>query len=401
MKKKLRENQTWYKGIEDDGDCDYVEDVTEDYSDDYINEKYENLIGKKIRIINMDDPYAAKDYNGREGVIENVATDPWGDIYYDGTWGGLSIYPKIDEIKFIDNNDSYNVSEDYNKKDFYNKILPEVKQKIENREDPYPSYYLLYFPIDFINDLFVNEKFRNRDGAECVVKKCYYPEGSTDSSKILVDVSTDNSRYSKKNWTSYLKTILNDYQFISLPPTKKIYLKKVIGNRDYFINKINQFLNNDSNKASEKQISKLLNKFKDTNTIKNKNESVQEGLFDIAEDKVDYGHKAWLLNEIISSMNDETAYYDTEWLYIWPDGESYEECIEDFGDKQSFKELENTFLSIYQYNDAEDGEDPEDAEYNFHRDGLYNPTQEAVDLAHQYDRKLGLSPIKVLGTIKK
>lgn len=201
--------------------------------DEYTNDK-ENLIGKKIRIINMDDPYDGKRYNGKEGIIELVMTDPTGEICYAGTWGGLNVYPSIDEIEFIE-----------------------------------------------------------------------------------------------------------------------------------------------------------------------ENPSVQEGLFDIAEDKVDYGHKAWLLNEIISSMNDETAYYDTEWLYIWPDGESYEECIEDFGDKQSFKELENTFLSIYQYNDAEDGEDPEDAEYNFHRDGLYNPTQEAVDLAHQYDRKLGLSPIKVLGTIKK
>ena len=201
--------------------------------DEYTNDK-ENLIGKKIRIINMDDPYDGKRYNGKEGIIELVVTDPTGEICYAGTWGGLNVYPNIDEIEFIE-----------------------------------------------------------------------------------------------------------------------------------------------------------------------ENPSVQEGLFDIAEDKVDYGHKAWLLNEIISSMNDETAYYDTEWLYIWPDGESYEDCIEDFGDKQSFKELENTFLSIYQYNDAEDGEDPEDAEYNFHRDGLYNPTQEAVDLAHQYDRKLGLSPIKVLGTIKK
>ena len=201
--------------------------------DEYTNDK-ENLIGKKIRIINMDDPYDGKRYNGKEGIIELVMTDPTGEICYAGTWGGLNVYPNIDEIEFIE-----------------------------------------------------------------------------------------------------------------------------------------------------------------------ENPSVQEGLFDIAEDKVDYGHKAWLLNEIISSMNDETAYYDTEWLYIWPDGESYEECIEDFGDKQSFKELENTFLSIYQYNDAEDGEDPEDAEYNFHRDGLYSPTQEAVDLAHQYDRKLGLSPIKVIGTIKK
>lgn len=207
--------------------------ISKNNIDEYTNDK-ENLIGKKIRIINMDDPYDGKRYNGKEGIIELVMTDPTGEICYAGTWGGLNVYPSIDEIEFIE-----------------------------------------------------------------------------------------------------------------------------------------------------------------------ENPSVQEGLFDIAEDKVDYGHKAWLLNEIISSMSDETAYYDTEWLYIWPDGESYEECIEDFGDKQSFKELENTFLSIYQYNDAEDGEDPEDAEYNFHRDGLYNPTQEAVDLAHQYDRKLGLSPIKVLGTIKK
>ena len=207
--------------------------ISKNNIDEYTNDK-ENLIGKKIRIINMDDPYDGKRYNGKEGIIELVMTDPTGEICYAGTWGGLNVYPTIDEIEFIE-----------------------------------------------------------------------------------------------------------------------------------------------------------------------ENPSVQEGLFDIAEDKVDYGHKAWLLNEIISSMNDETAYYETEWLYIWPDGESYEDCIEDFGDKQSFKELENTFLSIYQYNDAEDGEDPEDAEYNFHRDGLYNPTQEAVDLAHQYDRKLGLSPIKVLGTIKK
>ena len=207
--------------------------ISKNNIDEYTNDK-ENLIGKKIRIINMDDPYDGKRYNGKEGIIELVMTDPTGEICYAGTWGGLNVYPNIDEIEFIE-----------------------------------------------------------------------------------------------------------------------------------------------------------------------ENSPVQEGLFDITEDNVDYGHKAWLLNEIISSMNDETAYYDTEWLYIWPDGESYEECIEDFGDKQSFKELENTFLSIYQYNDAEDGEDPEDAEYNFHRDGLYNPTQEAVDLAHQYDRKLGLSPIKVLGTIKK
>lgn len=101
-------------------------------------------------------------------------------------------------------------------------------------------------------------------------------------------------------------------------------------------------------------------------------------------------------------MNDETAYYDTEWLYIWPDGETEKECDDDFGDKESFEELEDTFESIYKYNSAdEEGVDPEEAEYNFHRDGLYNPTKEAVQVAHEYDKKLGLEPIKVLGNVKE
>lgn len=69
--------------------------------DEYTNDK-EKLIGKKIRIINMDDPYDGKRYNGREGIIELVMTDPTGEICYAGTWGGLNVYPNIDEIEFIE-----------------------------------------------------------------------------------------------------------------------------------------------------------------------------------------------------------------------------------------------------------------------------------------------------------
>ncbi len=228
------EEDSWYKGIDDEGDRDFVEDeIEEDYSDDYKNERYQKLVGKKIRILHMDDPYAGKDYDGREGVIEYVATDPFGDVYFDGTWGSLSIYPKVDSFEYID-------------------------------------------------------------------------------------------------------------------------------------------------------------------------ENVEEGLFNAEKEDINYGHKAWVLNQIISSMNDETAYYDTEWLYLWPDGETEKECDDDFGDEESFKELEDTFISIYKYNSAdEDGTTPEEAEYNFHRDGLYNPTKEAIELAHEYDKKLGLEPIKVLGNVKE
>ena len=43
---------------------------------------YEELVGKKIRIISMDDPYADR-YIGKEGVVKNVSEDPWGDVRLD------------------------------------------------------------------------------------------------------------------------------------------------------------------------------------------------------------------------------------------------------------------------------------------------------------------------------
>lgn len=58
-------------------------------------------VGQRIRINFMDDKYSSEIYNGREGVITQVNTDPWGDIYLVGTWGGLTLYPKIDEIEII------------------------------------------------------------------------------------------------------------------------------------------------------------------------------------------------------------------------------------------------------------------------------------------------------------
>lgn len=109
---------------------------------------------------------------------------------------------------------------------------------------------------------------------------------------------------------------------------------------------------------------------------------------DIAEDyeevepNKELADKAWMLNLIISNMNNEEAYYGG-WLYIWPDGESKEECLWDFGDEESYKELEDTFIRKYKA---------------YHEDGLYGKylTQEIIDAAHEWDNKLGLSPIEVL-----
>ena len=67
---------------------------------------YENLVGKKIRIVALDDPYADR-YIGKEGIVERVSTDPWGDVRLDGTWGGIAIYPHVDSFEVIDDETYY------------------------------------------------------------------------------------------------------------------------------------------------------------------------------------------------------------------------------------------------------------------------------------------------------
>ena len=53
-----------------------------------------SLIGKQITIINMK---GKPQYTGKSGVIDHI--DDIGQIH--GTWGGLGICPKEDEIKII------------------------------------------------------------------------------------------------------------------------------------------------------------------------------------------------------------------------------------------------------------------------------------------------------------
>lgn len=94
-----------------------------------------------------------------------------------------------------------------------------------------------------------------------------------------------------------------------------------------------------------------------------------------------WGEKAYNLNRIISAMNNEDAYYGG-WLYIWPDGEDLEMACYDFGSKSEYEELENSFKKYYKA---------------YHKDGLYTSYDEVVELAHEWDKKLGLDPIKNFG----
>ena len=93
--------------------------------------------------------------------------------------------------------------------------------------------------------------------------------------------------------------------------------------------------------------------------------------------------KAWRLNNIISNLNDESAYY-SGWLYIWPDGEDEEQCEYDFSDEENYSDLERSFKGHYADKEVHDG-------------GLYTsrglPLEVIAD-AHMWDKKLGLDPIK-------
>lgn len=64
--------------------------------------------GDKIKVIYMNDPYAS-DYNGRVGTITRICNDPWGDLRYEGTWGGLAIYPcEGDKFEIIEKGENNN-----------------------------------------------------------------------------------------------------------------------------------------------------------------------------------------------------------------------------------------------------------------------------------------------------
>ena len=90
--------------------------------------------------------------------------------------------------------------------------------------------------------------------------------------------------------------------------------------------------------------------------------------------------KAWRLGQIMMHMNDEGAYY-SGWLYIWPDGEDYEQCKWDFRNEESYKDLERSFIGHYSHKSS-------------HKAGLYKAPEQVIEDAHFWDEKLGLEPIE-------
>ena len=56
-------------------------------------------VGQRVRIINMD---GEPQYSGREGIVQRVNRDPWGDTQIHGTWGGCCLYEGKDSYEIIE-----------------------------------------------------------------------------------------------------------------------------------------------------------------------------------------------------------------------------------------------------------------------------------------------------------
>lgn len=99
--------------------------------------------------------------------------------------------------------------------------------------------------------------------------------------------------------------------------------------------------------------------------------------------KIPYGELAWRMGEVMKAMNDEEAYYNSGWLYSWPDGMSKEDCLIDFADRDSYYDLKRVFRHIYSDEEYREG-------------GLYTDDVNVINYAREFDREFGLKPIEIL-----
>lgn len=94
------------------------------------------------------------------------------------------------------------------------------------------------------------------------------------------------------------------------------------------------------------------------------------------------GQQAYEMNEIICAMNNEGAYWDSEWTWYYPDGSDVDECEMYYNDDiDAFDELKQSFKFVYGY---------------YHRDGLYTEDERVVYNAHQYDDEFKIKHIENL-----
>jgi len=69
--------------------------------DEAQEERFRKLIGRKIKIVDLEQEPENSPYFGKVGEIQDVQVDPFGDVVLYGTWGGIGIYPKYDSFVYV------------------------------------------------------------------------------------------------------------------------------------------------------------------------------------------------------------------------------------------------------------------------------------------------------------
>ena len=162
----------------------------------------------------------------------------------------------------------------------------------------------------------------------------------------------------------YVCDLLDDYANDDIDPTYSM------STLDEIINRVIEYKNDFDDKDVEDD---ALTEDRKSAAMK-KDDSINESNTDKS-----YAEKAWMLNRIIEAINDEEAYYGS-WLYVWPDGETEEDCEDDFGDEESYSDLESLFIRKYK---------------TYHDSGLFTDEDDVIEAAHEWDKKLGLEEIEV------
>lgn len=89
--------------------------------------------------------------------------------------------------------------------------------------------------------------------------------------------------------------------------------------------------------------------------------------------------EAWKMNQVITAMNNEGAYFNSGWLNVWPDESDYSECVQYFSDDESFNELKDLYNRVFK---------------RYYKDGLYNPQEigpDALDFAQETLKQLNIA----------
>lgn len=173
----------------------------------------------------------------------------------------------------------------------------------------------------------------------------------------------------------YVCDLLDDYANDDIDPT---YSKSTL---DEIINRVIEYKNDFDDEDAELTEDRKSDAKCEYKKASDKVRAAMKKYDSINESDTDksYSEKAWMLNRIIEAINDEEAYYGS-WLYVWPDGETKEDCENDFGDEESYKDLESLFIRKYK---------------TYHDSGLFTNEDDVIEAAHEWDKKLGLEEIEV------